>query len=72
MQVFDKSSHILGFRALRIEIFIAQDQDTVGLACPFKRRPEGSRVAEMKQPGWRRGETATIAIRSGIHATILC
>ena len=60
VQVFIPRRNQFGAAALRVEIFIPEDQFSLVLARTFKGRPESACVAEMKQAGGRWRDAASI------------
>jgi hypothetical protein len=59
------------FGALRIQILIAQNQGSGGIARSDVRDPEGARVAEVQQAGWRGRDASAIPGRRFAHADSL-
>jgi hypothetical protein len=64
-EVFLHSVGELGPRALRVEVLVAQQKLSAGIARALMRDPESARVAEVKQTGWGWGESADVHERSG-------
>src|SRR6266404_2808138 len=60
-QVVGHGVNELRFAAGAVEVFIAQHQGAAGLLCALLRRPEGSRVAEMKVARGRGSKATPIA-----------
>lgn len=49
LEIFDERLHVLGLGALWIEIFVAQDERSLGFACALVGSPEGRRVTEVEK-----------------------
>ncbi len=48
VKIFDKSLHVLQLGALRIEVFVAQDERSVGLQSALVGSPEGGSVTKVE------------------------
>ena len=51
MQVFDHGLHKLGLAALRVQVFIAENQRSALLAASLSCNPERARVSEVEKTG---------------------
>ena len=60
MQVFDHGLHKLGPAALRIEVFVAENQRSALLGASLSCNPERARVSEVEKARGRWGEASAI------------
>jgi hypothetical protein len=62
VQIFDHALHELRAAALRIQVFVAENQLTMMLAGALRGGPERERVTEVEQTSGRWSKTATVKI----------
>ena len=60
MEVFQHSLSELGARALRVEVFVSEDEYAASIASTFEGDPERPSVTEVKQARGRGSDPATV------------
>ena len=60
VQIFDHGLHKLGSAALRIQVFVAENQRSALLTASLRCNPERARVSEVEKTSGRWGEASAI------------
>src|SRR5437763_5080207 len=67
VQVFNQGLHKLGPAALRVQVFIAENQRSAALTASLRCNPERARASEVEKTSGRWGEASAIGDGSGVR-----